>query len=255
MDIETLANKKIDLADVSKVSLRDMYMRICECRDFEISHVWQRAIFLTAFLLGCFTAYGAVCSLMLDEHHKFAYSWYVNFSAFSVSLVGVVVSLFWIMMAKGSKAWYELYESAIGAFSVKYPDGCDLGVAMLSQHNWRKLICEAHAIDDKVKEESRAGCIFSLKGGPYSVSKINVGIGILSFVIWAALAVVHIIVAVRYSAADFNAALSTIKDAVTSPTGMLVALLLVVVGLPLAFAQLFKSGCLSKSAWQVAKGK
>lgn len=255
MDIETLANRKLDFADVSKVSLRDMYMRICECRDFEISHVWQRAIFLTAFLLGCFTAYGAACSLLIDEHHKLVYAWYVNIAAFGVSLVGVIVALFWIMMAKGSKAWYELYESAIGAFSVKYPAGCDNGADDLSQHNWRKLICEAHAIDDTIKEGSRSRCIFSLKGGPYSVSKINVAIGILSFVIWASLAAVHIIVAIRYSAHGSNSLLFTIKNIVINPITMSVALLLVAVVLPFAFAKWFKSGYLSKSAWQVAKGE
>ena len=259
MDIETLNGKKIDCADASVVSLRDMYMRICACRDFEISHVWQRAIFLTAFLLGCFTAYGSVCSLFMDESNTFVYSGYVNSAAFGVSLVGVVVSLFWIMMAKGSKAWYELYESAIGAFAVKYPAGCDTNAVELSQYKWRKLIIDAHGIDDKIKEEARSRCIFSPIGGAYSVSKINIGIGILAFIVWVVLSFVHFAVAVGHSTLLHKyrllETLYEYRKLLIDPTIMLIALLVVVFILPVVFIWIFKSGHLCKTPREILEGK
>ena len=259
MNIETLDGKKIDCADASVVSLRDMYMRICACRDFEISHVWQRAIFLTAFLLGCFTAYGSVCSLFMNESNAFVYSGYVNSDAFGVSLVGVVVSLFLIMMAKGSKAWYELYESAIGAFAVKYPAGCDTNAVELSQYKWRKLIIEAHGIDDKIKEEARSRCIFAPIGGAYSVSRINIGIGILAFIVWVVLSFVHFAVAVGHSTLIHEyrmlKTLYEYRELTTNPLIMLIAFIVTAVVLPIAFRHFFKSGYLSKTPREILEDK
>ena len=34
-----------------KIDERAVYDRLWKCRDFEIDHVWQRAVFLSAFLL------------------------------------------------------------------------------------------------------------------------------------------------------------------------------------------------------------
>lgn len=39
--------------------LRDLYEQYWRCRDFEIKNLWQRSVFLGAFLILCFTGYGA----------------------------------------------------------------------------------------------------------------------------------------------------------------------------------------------------
>ena len=251
MDIETLNGKKVDCADVSRISLRDVYMRICECRDFEISHVWQRAIFMTAFLLGCFTAYGVVASYLFDDEHQFLYSWFANAAAFFVTLVGIVVSLFWIMMAKGSKAWYELYENAICAFvTLHSANGCDANVDLMAQHNWRKLVVEAHRIDSKIKDGPRSFSILSCLGGAYSVSKINIGIGILSFCVWIIISLVHILIAAKempFSAQEWiSLFLKFCEHVADCPVVMLSLLLVVGVGFPVVFKRMFKSGYLTK---------
>lgn len=41
-----------------KINMRDIYESLWRCRDFELSHLWQRSVFLSAFLLLCFTGYG-----------------------------------------------------------------------------------------------------------------------------------------------------------------------------------------------------
>ncbi len=47
---------------------------------------------------------------MLEKASLFAYA---NLLAFSIGVIGIIFSCLWIMMGKGSKAWYERYENAI----------------------------------------------------------------------------------------------------------------------------------------------
>ena len=65
-----------------------------------------------------------------------------NGVAFCVTVIGVVVSVLWIMMAKGSKMWYERWENAIDAFrkNEEYRQkafGGDVGLASIAgmDHN------------------------------------------------------------------------------------------------------------------------
>ena len=38
-----------------------------------------------------------------------------NTSAIIISYIGAALSVLWIIMLKGSKAWFEIYEAAIAA--------------------------------------------------------------------------------------------------------------------------------------------
>ena len=185
MDIETLPKKKVDVSDVSEVSLRDIYMRLCACRDFEIKLQWERAVFLTAFLIACFAGYG---SFLLSVHQHGAgnfSSLVINGIFMTLTFVGVVLSLLWILMAKGSKAWYEHYEQAIAAFAINYPVA-NVSPDMLS-HTWYKM--------PNIKRDSMSNWIVMPTGGECSVSKIVIAIGICSFVIWSSLFLIHLGVA------------------------------------------------------------
>lgn len=229
MDIETLQGRKLDVADVSTLSLRDMYGQICKNRDFEIALVWQRAIFLTAFLIGCFTAYGSVAAMLFNRG-----AWRptvgTNTICFLITLVGIVISLLWIMMAKGSKAWYELYECAIKAFVIRYPALCDPMLVPSAQNEWRSLIGEAAATNASIKESKRSRWLFfSSKGGAYSVSRINIFIGQFAFGIWFLLALGHVGVAWN-STKTHSEWMRQLIEALTDPVWMLVILGCIVVG-------------------------
>lgn len=230
MNIETPQGRKLDVADVSTLSLRDMYGQICKNRDFEISLVWQRAIFLTAFLLGCFTAYGSVASTLFSKNCVWRPTSGINTICFLITLVGIVISLLWIMMAKGSKAWYELYECAIKAFVVRYPTLCDPELVPVAQNEWRTLIGRVKANNASIKECKRSRWFFSSGGGAYSVSRVNIFIGQFAFGIWFLLALSHIGVARMLSTEPTCELLENLSKILTNPMWMLVILCCIVVG-------------------------
>ncbi|WP_455637353.1 RipA family octameric membrane protein [Parabacteroides sp.] len=152
---------------------KDIYMNWWRCRDFELSYLWQRSIFLSGLLVLCFTGYGVLVLRMLDglkagyDSHDLQI---INNLAVIVCVLGFMFSTFWIMMAKGSKAWHEKIEMAIDNYENNYS---------LPVHSFTT---EKIGMDESFCTTSP---------GPYSPSRINIGIGILSMWIWIIAIVVH----------------------------------------------------------------
>lgn len=170
------------------VSYRDAYQRLESNRDFEIKHVWQRAIFLTAFLIACFAGYGGLVIAAITPGKSLISLTTANGIAFAIAFVGMVISLLWIMMAKGSKMWYENYENAIEAFRKSYASNAfDSGVDKISGMN-------LFDIQGYIPPDT-SDWIWSTKGGRYSVSRINIFIGQVSLLIWAVILIIHILIA------------------------------------------------------------
>lgn len=148
--------------------------RLYKCRDMEIRNLWQRSIFLATFLVLCYTAYGAlignmleICYLNSDRICRY------NIAAILLSFVGIIMSILWICMAKGSKAWQEVYEDAIDKYEeLYYPKGF-------------------HSNELSGRRSKRDRCLFSVKGGPFSPSKINIVIGQISLILWSLIALWH----------------------------------------------------------------
>jgi hypothetical protein len=106
--------QKIEITDNNELSLKEIRETFYHCRDFEITNLWQRSVFLFGFILACFTGYGAILiSLLTTGEQKIEYPYFANFIECAISLIGIVFSIIWTMMAKGSKTWYEIYEKAI----------------------------------------------------------------------------------------------------------------------------------------------
>lgn len=136
--------------DSHKLNKKDVYNRLWDGRDFEIEHLWQRSVFLGAFLILFFTVYftlfgslfnaardsdssvnqsvieaevtmgGTSLSVMEKEEPEetdildyLSENGWANLALLIVSLLGASFSLLWIFMAKGSKYWYEKYEGSI----------------------------------------------------------------------------------------------------------------------------------------------
>jgi len=167
-----------------KISIKEIHETLWRCRDFELSHLWQRSIFLSAFLILCFTGYGGLLMLMFEKSNLFEY---VNLLAFAIGILGVVFSCLWIMMGKGSKAWYERYEKAIYAFErqSKYATPAANHIGGFKYQNIRGY-----------EKPTIKKCLFSGDGGAYSPSRINIAIGQITLLIWTTIILLHAAIAI-----------------------------------------------------------
>lgn len=170
----------------NKIGNIDIYKTLWKCRDFEIDHVWQRAVFLSAFLLACYAGYGGlILGLATNDNVRISFP-AANLIAFALACVGLILSLVWIMMAKGSKAWYEHYEHAIEAFEKRNRHAFEYDV-------WPRGVMDIHAMRD-FETPSTSSWLWNTKGGSYSVAKINIVIGHISTVIWGILIATHLMI-------------------------------------------------------------
>ena len=181
--METKEKSQIDEKD--KINTKDIYNTLWKCRDFELSNLWQRSIFLTAFLVLCFTAYGAVLTKLFEKSEQTSFV-ILNIIAYAISLLGIIFSILWIKMGKGSKAWYEKYENAINAFATN-PNYFKEEAKKIGGFSYDKL--------ENYEDIEVANCIMSTKAGAYSVSKINIAIGQVFLILWSIIGITHLIVA------------------------------------------------------------
>jgi len=159
---------------VSHKELRETFYKL---RDFEISNLWQRSIFLSALLVLFFPAYGVLVSKILDgTDNTIIY----NEICCALALCAIAFSIIWIMMAKGSKAWYEVYEIKI----------CEI-------EKEEDLEIEKEYTMGGMEKKTWEGADTNLmtnKAGQYSVSKLNILIGRFLMIIWGIIFAIHYII-------------------------------------------------------------
>ena len=155
---------------VSHKELRETFYRL---RDFEISNLWQRSIFLSALLVLFFSAYGFLVSKLLEEGSTNTIL-YNEISAV-LALFATSFSIIWIMMAKGSKVWYEVYERKI----------CNI------EQESDLQIAKEYQMGADIKPWDLDASIWTNKAGSYSVSKLNIVIGRFLLYIWLSIFVFH----------------------------------------------------------------
>ncbi len=219
-----------------KKDLKYTLERLYKCRDLEITNLWQRSVFLSVFMLLCFSGYGYLIDKMVTVDDATYYGLAVkdnnnnsldkesiyfiknnmseiskpkingsdvyinnlklkesvrleiknyNLAAIGIAMIGIVFSILWISMAKGSKAWYEVYENAIGNFEDEYHK--ELGIP--------QMYVMGNMFLSKGNKDNN---LFSSSSGAFSPSKINIAIGQTSLIIWMSLAIVHIFYNIKY---------------------------------------------------------
>lgn len=163
------------------VSRKEIRADFYRCRDFELANLWQRSIFLSAFLILCFTGYGYILVKIIDTISQEPPIYnnntihYLHLIAICIGILSLLFSILWIMMGKGSKAWYEIYENAI----------CKIDEEIIEEKKHRMgELYHRYGFDEK---------LLSGNAGPYSVSKINIGIGQVGLWLWAIVIVIHVI--------------------------------------------------------------
>ncbi|MBP3367244.1 MAG: hypothetical protein J6K96_09720 [Treponema sp.] len=176
-----------------KITVRDIYDELFHCRDFELDHLWQRSVFLAAFLIAIATAYGSFvnehfCHIFMEPCKPKAY----QIACLGLCMLGIMFSQLWILMAKGSKWWYEKYEKSISWF---YKRKCGNAIknalfdsSVLNGQSVSKNIPRFGRLWEFPHDDS----LLSTKAGRYSVSRINCFIGIVFCGVWIVLAAVHL---------------------------------------------------------------
>ncbi len=144
-------------------------------------------MFLIAIIVLSYGAYGAVvielvkaeCQNITGNNCIFI----LNSIALLLAALNIILSLFWIAMGKGSKAWYERYENAIVAFerNLKY---VTKEVKSIGGFKYTSLT--------NYKYPKINNCFLSTSGGAYSPSRINIAIGQVALIIWCILFLFHI---------------------------------------------------------------
>lgn len=137
------------------------------CRDFEIKNLWQKSVLLTAFFVLCFTVYANILPLLFENNSDIIKGLLFSEVCSGISLVGLSFSFVWIMMAKGSKAWYELYETAI----------CNI------ERDKSLKIPEEYAMGEIYSNRPIDGNLFTNVAGAYSPSKLNIVVGRIFLII------------------------------------------------------------------------
>ncbi len=194
----TLWDKCCHRKNMKTLSLKDIRKTLYQCRNFEINHLWQRSLFLVSFIVLCFTGYGYlfgkiftlpddmnIIASAMYSHQYSATSAFLNFAASFTAFAGIVLSLIYICMAKGSKAWYEVYEHSITHIESKYI-------------NMPKKFIMGNLYTDIAKPYANGNFkidnnIFSTSAGGYSVSKLNIMLGQVSLLIWILIFLFHVV--------------------------------------------------------------
>ncbi|WP_298576068.1 hypothetical protein [uncultured Porphyromonas sp.] len=156
------------------VSLKQLRKDFYKIRKFEIQNLWQRSIFLATFIIILFTAYGAFVEKLLAYDGLKAVI--AHIICCLLALLGSIFSMIWIMMAKGSKAWFEIYERRIIG-------GIEAEETLNIPEKYRMGEGAPWTLDDS---------LWSRKPGAYSVSRINILLGQVLWVIWLLVFSIHL---------------------------------------------------------------
>lgn len=179
-----------------KFNAKDYYNELQHGRELEIDNLWKRSVFLGAFILAIAAGYGNLALKILTNGKSAPLI--VHLAAAGLCILGVTFSILWIMMAKGSKFWYEAYEGAIGdCLAPDYgkdsrDNGLKLHNEIFDRFTKDKLtntdIYEVRKPDDNKTVDCN---ILTTHAGAFSVSRINVLIGIVCFIAWGGLLIIH----------------------------------------------------------------
>lgn len=172
----------------NKINPIHIYESLWRCRDFELSHLWQRSIFLTAFIVLSYTGYGfiimRICDCLFDGHTTGVGFVFLNIIGFLIALSGIVLSVLWIMMGKGSKAWYEKYEKAL----------YDIERDERFVTSDMPLLDDSGLMHGSLSNTTINKHLFSTDGYNYSPSRINILIGQLSAILFTSAYVTQTII-------------------------------------------------------------
>lgn len=171
------------MSEEEKMVLKSIHDGLWERRSLEINLLWTRLTMLGTFMALTYTGYGVLLMKIGDKMP----SWNVfNLLAIGMGCLGILFSTLWTLMAKGSKAWFELYEAAIDNFQKNSPflEAFGHKEEMLGYLNFKSR--EIGRFRPPVNSD-----LFSPLAGRFSVSKIPIVMGQMSLAGWIAVVFLH----------------------------------------------------------------
>lgn len=174
---------------MNNLTKKELYTQYWRCRDFELSSLWQKSIFLSAFMLLCLTGYGMFFTSIFSSSSFNGFRGVkaidINIVSLCIGSLGLVFSTLWILLSKSSKAWYEVYERSIASIELDDSDFMPYeNIGGFKVENLSKYKTGESPIFNQR--------LFSSNGGGFSPSRINIAIGHVLFVIWALIMSLHI---------------------------------------------------------------
>lgn len=173
-----------------KCDLERTLNKLYRCRDMEITNLWQRSIFLAVFLTLTLSGYGILISNLFSNNVFIELNYKIlHGAAFAIGLLGFTLSVIWVLMAKGSKAWYEVYAKAISDFEEEFKH--ELGIPQIY------LMGKVDFLDKDMEKKDDDGFYYNKKlsnidSGVYSVSKLNILIGWVFLITWSVVIILHL---------------------------------------------------------------
>lgn len=170
--------KQIRYLGDKKVPLKELRKEFYKIRKFEIQNLWQRSIFLITFIVILITGYANLIEKLLLERDKWLTNSdfsdiYIHVICCILAILGFIFSSIWIMMAKGSKAWYEIYENRI----------CQIEKELQVRAEYKMQPGAPWTLDNS---------FLSTAPGTYSVSRINIMLGQILLFIFGGASCIHI---------------------------------------------------------------
>ena len=164
-------NKKDRRNKREKEKFEKLLARYNQCRDLELDRFWKNSVFVWVFLALCFTALGTVfteysridCKRRIDKET-------CETVLPIIAFCGLFISKIWTWMARGLKAWYEVFEVAVWDMETK---------SNVLGYN------RQHTVENYWTAKQNGINPFNSK--PYSPTRIVILIGHLLSVIWLVL--------------------------------------------------------------------
>lgn len=169
---DTSENIKVKISEDDYPSKEKIWNRLYQCRDFELSHFWQKSIFLFTLVSLCFTGYGVLALKVIDENVTTCDLFYLYQYMCGLSILGMVLSVIWVYMMKGSKAWIEVYENTI----------YEIELDIFRKNGHSKYVMGQFVTRNKSDETNDD--FWGTNAGAFSPSKINIVIGWILFGVW-----------------------------------------------------------------------
>ena len=162
----------------------------------EIKNLWQRSIFLGAFMVLVWSGYGALQLKAIEPKIVESTTPNLVYVTTSIGLCAVIIVLswLWIAMAKGSKFVQEAHEEHIKNFDFQNDNiknlFCDLDSYEYVEHIDSKNNTKDKTLNPKLNDNLL--CRGVLQPYRYSPSKINIALGWVSCLLGGVLFIAHI---------------------------------------------------------------